>query len=437
MKMKLPLPKPPINNQINQKNIAQLNQKLNQLSGQFKAATAKGAFEEAHKAVSQVLKLVPNHVVAMMDLAYTELRLGRYDDAYKHYHQVIKLNPKATDTNVYDGLAEVCHYLGKKDELRQYGAAALNSKKQQVENQTILKIITEQPPHFNPENPSENIIAFSLFGANPRYCETSVINVDLAKEIYPEWICRFYVDESVPQSVCTRLQDKGAQVILVNEEQKKISGLFWRFFVMDDASVKRFLIRDADSLVSYREKAAVDEWLKSDKWFHTMHDYYSHTELILAGMWGGCHGVFHLLEPMIDQYLKAGNYLNTRVADQHFLRFCIWPTVKQSVLLHDSQGFDIDAQDFPDYQQKMEHEHYAQFHVGMNEGSSMIVAEVKSHPNQKVHWTLVDEQGQEVCKYEQVVNDAGQLQIDMPRKYAEYLKQKTWKIQVNPIENID
>lgn len=35
MKMKLPLPKVPIKQQINKNNAAQLNQKLNQLSAQF------------------------------------------------------------------------------------------------------------------------------------------------------------------------------------------------------------------------------------------------------------------------------------------------------------------------------------------------------------------------------------------------------------------
>lgn len=65
---------------------------------------------------------------------------------------------------------------------------------------------------------------------------------------------------------------------------------------MDDPTIKRFLIRDADSIVSHREKAAVDAWLKSDKWFHLMRDNYSHTELILAGMWGGCTGIFIILK---------------------------------------------------------------------------------------------------------------------------------------------
>lgn len=81
---------------------------------------------------------------------------------------------------------------------------------------------------FSP-NPQENIIAFSLFGANPRYCETSILNTKLAQEIYPEWTCRFYVDESVPELVQQRLQANGAQVVHVSPTQNSYQVYFGAF----------------------------------------------------------------------------------------------------------------------------------------------------------------------------------------------------------------
>ena len=71
------------------------------------------------------------------------------------------------------------------------------------------------------------------------------------------------------------------------QDQHALSGLMWRFLVLDDHEVDRFLIRDADSLISKREVAAIEAWQQSDKRFHLMRDYFSHTELLLAGMWGG------------------------------------------------------------------------------------------------------------------------------------------------------
>jgi len=263
-----------------------------------------------------------------------------------------------------------------------------------------------------------------------------VINVDLAKEIYPLWTCRFYVDETVPHDVIQRLQDKGAQVVYVNEEQKQFSGLFWRFLVMDDPMVKRFLIRDADSLVSYREQAAVNEWLNSQKWFHTMHDYYSHTELILAGMWGGCHGVFNGLRGMIQTFLNTGNYLNSRVADQHFLRFSIYPTLAQSVLMHSSQHFDQNSIDFPQVMKQKDYELKSQFHVGMNEGSSQVVIEVNI-PDKYIYWSILNEQQQLICRYTANVPASKKIELDIPQYYATQIKAQAWKVSVNSIADID
>lgn len=440
MKMKLPLPKPPIKKpqqvKITKQNIGEINKKLDAASKAFRAAIQQGDYEDAYKQLLPALKLVPNHAPVLMDTAYTQLKLGRYEKAYQYYLNAIECSAGNVNTNIYDGLAEVCHFLGKKEQLIKFGRLAIESKKRQVADQAKIEISAHRPL-FNPNNPQENIIAYSLFGDLPRYCETSIINIDLAKEIYPEWTCRFYVDQSVPAQVQARLKAKGAQVIQVTAEQNKMSGLFWRFFVMNDPSVNCFLIRDADSLVSYRERAAVDEWLSSDRWFHCMHDYYSHTELILAGMWGGFNGVFEHLEQSIEDYIRTGQYLSQRVADQHFLRHRIWPTLAQSVVIHDSQSFDERALDFPIHTEKKDFELFSQFHVGMNEGSSEVYAEVTLVGVQYVDWTLVDEKNQEICRYTAEVLDDSKIVIELPRSYAHKLESKEWKLFMYPTENTD
>ncbi len=254
MKKTLSLPKAPIGmiNHHKKINPAEMNKILNQHFNAFKQAAAQGDYVKAYQHVKKAVSLVPGHPGALSDLAYTELRLRRYDDAYQHYMQAIKASGSNVNTNLYDGLTEVCHHLNKKEEKIKFGRLAISTKKELTKNEPTLNIPTHKPVPFSP-NPQENIIAFSLFGANPRYCETSILNTKLAQEIYPEWTCRFYVDESVPELVQQRLQANGAQVVHVSPTQKQLSGLFWRFLVMDDPVVKRFLVRDADSIVSYRE----------------------------------------------------------------------------------------------------------------------------------------------------------------------------------------
>jgi hypothetical protein len=45
--------------------------------------------------------------------------------------------------------------------------------------------------------------------------------------------------------------------------------------------------RDAGSVINMKEPAAVDARLDSDRHFHVPRDYYSHKDLMLAGMWSG------------------------------------------------------------------------------------------------------------------------------------------------------
>ncbi|HCQ60369.1 MAG TPA: hypothetical protein DIU50_01610 [Acinetobacter nosocomialis] len=436
MKKTLSLPKAPIGmmNRHKKTNPAEMNKTLSQHFNAFKQAAAQGDYAKAYQHVKKAVNLVPQHSGALSDLAYTELRLRRYDDAYQHYMQAIKASGSKVNTNLYDGLTEVCHHLNKKEEKIKFGRLAISTKKELTMNEPALNIPTHKPVPFS-SNPQENIIAFSLFGANPRYCETSILNTKLAQEIYPEWTCRFYIDDTVPELVQKRLQANGAQVVHVSPTQKQLSGLFWRFLVMDDPLVKRFLIRDADSIVSYREKAAVDAWLKSDQWFHLMRDSYSHTELILAGMWGGCSGIFHNIEAHVRDYVATGKYPDNRVIDQHYLRYRVWPTLKQSVLVHDSQQFDENGIDFPAYESASMQNDPDNFHVGMDNGSPVVTTAVTHPTAEKVYWVVFDENHDEVCRYDAIVSNSRNIEVNLPHAFAKKIQLQQWKLQVYPYEN--
>lgn len=435
MKMKLPLPKPSTKIAKKPQQLALLNQRLNQLSQQFKQALAQEDYQRAYECVHEVIHLVPDHRVAYMDLAYTALRLKRFDAAYQHYQKALELSEKNIDPNIYDGLTEVAYFLNQQEQVRHYGHLSLKTKQQQVASETMIALPHNAPPPISIESPEQNIIAFSLFGDQPRYCETAILNVIEARKIYPEWRCRFYVDESVPSSVLSRLQQHGAQLVLVSPEQQQISGLFWRFFVMDDPEVKRFLIRDADSLISMREREAVDEWLQSDRWFHVMRDYYSHTELILAGMWGGCTGIFHQIETSIRQYIASGRYLNERVIDQHFLRYCIWPTLQQSVITHDRYLFADNASRFPQDRDRQPDWRIQYQHVGMNESAATVSVTV-NHPDAvRVKWVLFNQMKQIVCQYSAQVLSNRSIEIHLPENYVEKIRLKAWNLQIYPYEN--
>jgi len=200
---------------------------------------------------------------------------------------------------------------------------------------------------FDPSSPHRNIVCFSLWGDDPKYTHTAVLNAKLVPSVYPGWRARFYVDASVPAEIVDALKNYGAQVIMVEKDSRTYLKLFWRFLAASDVNIDYFICRDCDSILNHREKAAVDEWLESGKPFHIMRDHPEHAELIMAGMWGGVAGLLPKLADQAVQYYET-HETKWRWVDQDFLRDCVWPLIKKYSLSHDSQYlFGADALPFP------------------------------------------------------------------------------------------
>ena len=51
----------------------------------------------------------------------------------------------------------------------------------------------------------KRIISFSLWGKIRLYCIGAIKNALLAQKYFPEWICRFYYDSSVPLCIINYL----------------------------------------------------------------------------------------------------------------------------------------------------------------------------------------------------------------------------------------
>jgi hypothetical protein len=313
------------------------------------------------------------------------------------------------------------------EDVRRYGLRALELK-DTLRDQSLQAIALNGPPPPWSGQAGRHVIAFSLFGDKPRYCETALLNVQVAQQLLPQWTCRFYVDNTVPEAVRHRLQQSGAQVQCVSEaDRTELSGLMWRFSVLQDPHVDRFLLRDADSLISTREVAAVQAWLRSDKWFHAMRDYFTHTELLLAGMWGGCGGVFTGVRQSMVEFIRRGHYLGQRVVDQHYLRAHIWPTVRQSLLTHDSLFGFMQSEDFPPH---APHTLGDKFHVGSHFSTASIGAASALPNGQTVRWTLLNAQAQEVCSYSTPVQ-SGAWRVELPHHYIEQIRTGAWRIEVS------
>src|SRR5215831_8790799 len=136
----------------------------------------------------------------------------------------------------------------------------------------------------------KNVISFSLWGTQPMYWAGAVKNVNLAREYFPGWICRFYIDNQSPRSLVEPIIRSGAEVVF-KDRVDEFGGLFWRFLAASDPEVDAVAFRDCDSRISAREYSAVEAWLGSHKRVHIIRDHPYHNTPILGGMFGCKSGV--------------------------------------------------------------------------------------------------------------------------------------------------
>lgn len=179
-----------------------------------------------------------------------------------------------------------------------------------------------------------NAIAMSLWGALPMYLSGAVRNAELLPSIYPGWTLVVYADDSVPIDVKQKLVALGVEI----RPPECVNKMFWRFFIADDPTVERFLIRDSDSRFNEREAGAVKEWIESGKKFHVLRDHPSHSPVIGGGLFGAVKGAIPSMAALIasdPKSARAGDRDDIYNTDQQFLAEHVWPLARNNVLQHD------------------------------------------------------------------------------------------------------
>jgi hypothetical protein len=176
------------------------------------------------------------------------------------------------------------------------------------------------------------IISFCLWGQELKYTIGALKNADLAKKYYPDWICRFHCDETVPEEIINNLINKENCEIKMFSKSNNWKFTLSRLLPLDDPSVKIVIFRDTDSRISEREVSAVQEWLKKDKSCHIMRDHPYHGGFpILAGMFGLKNNIkFNIIENIKNFKCQEQYHY-----DQIFINEFIYPFIKNDYLIHD------------------------------------------------------------------------------------------------------
>jgi tetratricopeptide (TPR) repeat protein len=275
-------------------------------------------------------KLYPEDDKLLLNLGISLSRNQKYKESIHYISQYLKNNKK--DFTGWDSLASSYYHLSNYDKSTKAGNNSLLLKDRLYSEPDNTWLLPKTPISELTKN-KKKVIAFSLWGNEKRYIFGALRNLLLAYDLYPDWELWFYTDSSVSSGFHDVIKQLGGKIILQTENQSQREKLCWRFAVANDDTVGYFLVRDVDSVFSIRECNAVQEWLNSDKHFHIIRDWWTHTDLILAGLWGGVAGILPNMKTLLNNY--SPNSVTTSNIDQWFLRDCIWRYIKTSSLIHD------------------------------------------------------------------------------------------------------
>lgn len=276
-----------------------------------------------------------------------------------------------------------------------------------------------------------NAISYSLFGYNQQhencydfraYLRGLHINIRVAELLYPGWKVVVMTDQSVISSgywqyLCKLCTNGRIDMYTLSDSELCRMMLYrlYPLFIIDGHRPKydRIICRDTDSLLSYRERQAVEYWMRGPKMAHAITDSVSHTITLMGGMIGFQSGPFRerMGVKTFDELLSLsqGIDFNRKGADQDFLNRYVLPKVADSITEHfvlghpqtfrgDCHNFihDIDLKEIGVPDELKETNGYG-FHIGAaGFQTDAVVKFLEKHGKDNEYWEGLEKQYKEI-----------------------------------------
>ncbi|XP_059352637.1 uncharacterized protein LOC132088243 [Daphnia carinata] len=206
---------------------------------------------------------------------------------------------------------------------------------------------------------NQSVVSYTLFGqpdqdehVRKRYFASIEAKAIRIKHYYPGWIMRVYhnlsrddelrylcplrCNDGHPHEVDLCHVDSIRTKEITSALIQRLNPRMWRFLVMLDPMVDRFMSRDVDSEIIPREVAAVKQWLQSNYTFHVMRDHPSHGGFMLAGLWGAKNVQRRDLIQRLGRAMIWTSQNDDYQTDQNRLDFFVWPFATFDVMAHDA-----------------------------------------------------------------------------------------------------
>lgn len=174
----------------------------------------------------------------------------------------------------------------------------------------------------------KRLISFVLWGRKNTHNRGVLENIRLAPHIYPGWVPVVYCDVTSP--AYEQLRQEACELVPVTFRANSWDNIFVRLYAAARPDMEYCIFRDCDSRLNVKERWAVDEWIKSGKALHVMHDDKQHDHTpILTGMFGVAGGWLPKIKEMIDAWMSCQKPAlvrkKTSEIDERFMREVVWP----------------------------------------------------------------------------------------------------------------
>lgn len=183
-----------------------------------------------------------------------------------------------------------------------------------------------------------NVFSFCLYGPEtPKYHQGLLENLELIRHHFPAWKVFVYVGADITEH---RIQSilSYPQVVLRKTGKLGESNMIDRFFAIDEPGVDVMFVRDADSRIHWKDRWAIQSFLKSSFMLHIIRDHKEHTAPILGGLWAMRKTGDFSLQTEYARYVEDTALGHRWAHDQNFLADVVYPKFIKESLVHYSNA---------------------------------------------------------------------------------------------------
>lgn len=185
-----------------------------------------------------------------------------------------------------------------------------------------------------------NAFSFCLYGpTKPIYHDGFLENLALIKTHYPGWVVYAYLGSDTDPIFRGYLLAES----IVRIRDTGISGaknMIHRFFAFDEPDVDVCFFRDADSRIHWKDRWAINNFLRSRFACHIIRDHPDHNARIMGGLWGLRKGAFTSIREIYATWTPVNggygdpNDVEGYGVDQNFACLAVYPRIAEHALVH-------------------------------------------------------------------------------------------------------